>query len=312
MTEENFSDKYREILKRLRLIDDIFFSVFFDNNPDDVQYILRIILDKPDLKVLEVQTQKGVENIFGRSVRFDVFATDDKGKLYNIEVQRADSGAVPTRARYNSSMLDYHKLKEQAKFDELPETFVIFITENDVLKDGKQIYHIDRIIRETGKIFGDGTHIVYVNGSYRDDSGSALGDLVHDFFCENPDNMRHYQLAERVEFLKGTQNEMEMSEVSRVRELVREFYKDEIAEESQKAAQEKAQEIAQKMAQEIAQKKAQEIAQKKVQEIAQKAEKANLLNNIHSLMQKLNLTAQGAMDALSVSPELQKELLPLI
>ena len=292
MTEENFSDKYREILKRLRLIDDIFFSVFFDNNPDDVQYILRIILDKPDLKVLEVQTQKGVENIFGRSVRFDVFATDDKGKLYNIEVQRADSGAVPTRARYNSSMLDYHKLKEQAKFDELPETFVIFITENDVLKDGKQIYHIDRIIRETGKIFGDGTHIVYVNGSYRDDSGSALGDLVHDFFCENPANIRHHQLAERVEFLKGTQNEMEMSEVSRVRELVREFYKDEIAEESQKAAQ--------------------EIAQKAAQEAAKKAEKVNLLNNIHSLMQKLNLTAQGAMDALSVSPELQKELLPLI
>ena len=99
-------------------------------------------------------------------------------------------------------MLDYHKLKKKTKFNELTETFVIFITEHDVLKDGKQIYHIERIIRETNKLFEDGTHIIYVNGSYKDDSGSALGDLVHDFFCDNPADMKHHQLAQRVSFLK--------------------------------------------------------------------------------------------------------------
>ena len=35
--------------------------------------------------------KKSVENIYGRSVRFDVFATYTQGKLYNIEVQRAES-----------------------------------------------------------------------------------------------------------------------------------------------------------------------------------------------------------------------------
>ena len=79
-----------DALKKFRLIDDTFFSAFFDDNAEDVQYILRIILDKPDLKVLKVQTQKSVENIYGRSVRFDVFATDDNDKLYNIEVQRSN------------------------------------------------------------------------------------------------------------------------------------------------------------------------------------------------------------------------------
>ncbi|MBR6014404.1 MAG: Rpn family recombination-promoting nuclease/putative transposase [Selenomonadaceae bacterium] len=194
--------KYLEALKKFRLIDDAFFSACFDNNEADVQYILRIILEKSDLEVLKVQTQKSVENMYGRSVRFDVFATDKAGKLYNIEIQRSDSGAVPTRARYNSAMLDYHKLKKKAKFNELTETFVIFITEHDVLKDGEKIYHIDRIIRETGKLFEDGTHIVYVNGSYEGEEGNQLDDLIHDFFCENPADMRHRQLAERVEFLK--------------------------------------------------------------------------------------------------------------
>ena len=68
--------KNLEALKKLRLIDDTFFSAFFDDNAEDVQYILRIILGKPDLKVLKVlkvQTQKSVDNIYGRSVRFDVF-----------------------------------------------------------------------------------------------------------------------------------------------------------------------------------------------------------------------------------------------
>lgn len=221
------NEKFLEILKQLRLIDDIFFSIFFENNPADVEYILRIILDKPDLKVLKVQTQKNVENIYGRSVRFDVFATDNKNKLYNIEVQRADSGAIPSRARYNSSMLDYHELKKQKNFDELPETFVIFITENDVLKDGEQIYHIDRIIRETQKVFEDGTHIIYVNGSYKDESNSELGNLIHDFFCKNPSEMKHKQLAKRAKFLKN--NEQEDRNMDSI-DIFREVFKDEFAE----------------------------------------------------------------------------------
>ena len=126
--DECLQEKYLEILKKFRLIDAAFFSAFFDDNAKDVEYILRIILDIDDLKVLEVQTQKSVENIYWRSVRFDVFATDTQGKLYNIEVQRADSGAIPQRARYNSIMLDYHELNKQGDFKELPESFVIFIS----------------------------------------------------------------------------------------------------------------------------------------------------------------------------------------
>jgi len=91
-------EKYLETLRKFCLIDDAFFSACFDDNAKDVEYILRIILEKDDLKVLKVQTQKSVENLYGRPVRFDVFATDTKGKLYNIEVQRTDSGAIPARA----------------------------------------------------------------------------------------------------------------------------------------------------------------------------------------------------------------------
>ena len=262
-------------MRNFRLIDDPFFNIFFADSPREVEYILRIILDKPDLNVLEVQTQKSVENIFGRSVRFDVFATDSQGKLYNIEVQRADAGATQLRARYNSSMLDYRTLKKGSDFDNLPETFVIFITENDVLKEGRLIYHIERVIKESGNSFGDRTNIIYVNGSYRDDS--ELGKLMQDFFCRQPDKMNHTQLAARAKFLKYEEGvEKNMS----YKDLVREIFKDEL---EQKAA-----------------------------EVTVKTRKETLLDDIRSLMETMNLTAETAMNALKVSPELRKELLPLI
>ena len=261
------NNKYLETIKKFRLIDDTFFRACFDNNETDVEYILRIILEKPNLRVLKVQTQESVENMYGRSVRFDVFATDDSGKLYNIEVQRADAGAVPTRARYNSSMLDYHKLKKKAKYNELPETFVIFITEHDVLKGGEQIYHVERVVRETNKPFGDGTHIIYVNGSYKDDSDSELGNLIHDFFCANPADMKHRQLAKRVSFLKD--NKGEVKKMCKLMEELQNEARDEGKNE-------------------------------------------NLLDNIRSLMETMNLTAQQAMNALKVPVDKQEEYLALI
>ena len=272
-------EKYLETLKKFRLIDDAFFSACFDDNAKDVEYILRIILEKADLKVLKVQTQKSVENIYGRSVYFDVFATDTQGKLYNIEVQRADSGAIPQRARYNSVMLDYHELNKQEDFRKLPESFVIFITENDVIGADEKIYHIDRIVKETGKEFGDGTHIIYVNGSFKGEKGKPLDDLIHDFFCDNPQDMRHKQLAERVSFLKDNKGD-----VGKMSSIISEIFKDEIAEAAQKAKDEGKTE----------------------------GKENTLIENIRSLMETTKWTAQQAMDALKIPANEQEKYLSLI
>lgn len=134
--------RYFAMIQDMCLMDDIFFCRCFDGNIECTQYVLRIIMDKPDLIVKSAKSQYGVENISGRGVRLDVLAVDGAGKLYNIEVQRKDDGAVPQRTRYNSSMLDADNLEKGAKFTDLPKTFVIFITERDVLNGGKQIYHI--------------------------------------------------------------------------------------------------------------------------------------------------------------------------
>lgn len=187
-------------LRQLRLIDDDFFSKCFDNDTACVQLVLQIVLDKPDLNVVDVRTQVFVENLLNRSVRLNVLATDSEGRKFNIEIQRSDKGAGRKRARYNSSMMDVNLLEKGNDFEALPETYVIFITENDVIGLGEAIYEIERCFVKSGKRFGDGSHILYVNGSYRDDS--PVGKLMHDFSCTDPSDMCYNVLADRARFFK--------------------------------------------------------------------------------------------------------------
>ena len=198
--KEDVSAEYGALIQKFRLIDDTFFNVCFDNYIEGMQLLLRIFFDRDDLVVKHVVTQQSADNLYGRGVRFDVLAEDSEGKLYDCEVQRANEGAAARRARYNSSMIDARELSKGAAFCELPETWVIFITENDVYRAGSPLYHVERIIQEIQCPFGDGAHILYVNGSNREDT--PLGRLMQDFFCESPKRMHYKELANRADYFK--------------------------------------------------------------------------------------------------------------
>ena len=193
--------EYGILIQKFRLIDDTFFNVCFDNYTEGMQLLLRIFFGRDDLVVKHVVTQQSADNLYGRGVRFDVLAEDSEGKLYDCEVQRANEGATPRRARYNSSMMDSRELAKGAEFSALPETWVIFITENDIYGAGCPLYHVERIIEELQRPFDDGTHILYVNGANREDT--PLGRLMQDFFCERPEQMNYKELAKRADYFKA-------------------------------------------------------------------------------------------------------------
>ena len=192
-----------ERIKNFRLMDDVFMTKCFESDLECTELVLRIVMERPDLKVERVTVQSVYKNLQGRSLTLDVDATDSTGRRFDIEVQRADSGATPRRARYHASVMDANALKAQDDFEALPEIYVIFITEHDVMKGGKPLYHIDRCVRETEMPFDDGEHILFVNGEYRDES--PLGLLMHDFFCTNPDDMHYAPLRERARYFKETE-----------------------------------------------------------------------------------------------------------
>ncbi len=197
-------------LKNFRPIDDTFMRGLFKDNLPLAQFVLRIITDKPDLILTSCDVQADLKRVTGaKSICLDAYATDSSGKKYDLEIQRADIGASPYRARYHSSILDVENLDEGHDFTELPDTYVIFITEDDYYKAGKPVYIIQNVNVTLNQSFNDGTHILYVNGQYRGDSD--IGRLMHDFNCADANDMNYRILADKTRYLKENQkgvNEM--------------------------------------------------------------------------------------------------------
>ena len=221
MDEQKRKQRHQEDLRRLqsfRPIDDTFMRGLFKENLPLAQLVLRIITGKPDLTLTKCETQADLKRVTGaRSICLDAYATDSTGKKYDLEVQRSDNGANPHRARYHSSVMDVENLDEKQDYRELPDTYVIFITEKDYYKAGKPVYVIQNMNLTLSQPFDDGAHILYVNGEYRDDSD--IGRLMHDFNCTNASDMNFALLAERTRYLKETSKGV--SEMCKVMEELR-------------------------------------------------------------------------------------------
>ena len=264
--------EYLEKIKLLRLMDDTFFNSCFDGNIPCMEVVLRAVLGNDHLRVTEVITQQSVPNLYGRAVRFDALATDGD-TVYDVEIQRSDEGAIPRRARYNSSMIDARTVSKGTEFPDLPETYVIFITEHDIWKRGKPLYKVRRTFEDTAGAFDDGTHILYVNGECQSDD--PLGRLMHDFFCTNPNDMYSEVLAERARFFK--EDEKGVAAMCKVME---ELYNEGVAEGTMQG----------------------EV----------RGAETERLKNIKSLIQRMGISAEAAMDALSIAKDEQSKYLALL
>lgn len=244
MTEQelDLERKRLEDLQRiqsLRLLDDDFMNKVFEDKAC-AEFLLQIILERTDLTVQKVHSQHNLKNLQGRSVRLDILATDEAGRVYNIEVQRSDKGAGAKRARYNSSLIDANITEPGDNYENLNETYVIFITEHDVLKAGRPIYHIDRMIQETNALFGDSSHILYVNAQIKDNT--ALGQLMHDFACTKAEEMHYPILAKRVRYFKE-----EQEGVATMSRIFEEIKREAAQEAARKTAREKSIQVARRM-----------------------------------------------------------------
>jgi len=102
-------------------------------------------------------------------------------------------------------ILSVTSIKPGDDTEALPDSYVIFITENDVMKGNQPIYPVERYVTigEKKVLFGDGSHILYVNGRYR--GSDEIGKLMHDFSCTNPDDMNYEVLAQKARYFKQEQ-----------------------------------------------------------------------------------------------------------
>ena len=330
--EKELSEETLEVIERLCLFDDDFMSLVFERNIEATEYLINTVLERDDLKVIEVAGQREYKNPYfgGRVVRVDIYAMDADGKVYDIEVQRSDAGAVPERARFHSAMVDVRMLKGKQKFKEIKDSYIIFITQNDVVGKGLPLYHIERMIRETKGEFGDGSHIIYVNGAYKNDE-DPIGRLVHDFGCVRPADMYSDLLKEQVRYFKETEggrtkmcelieNAAEKLAVKMAEKLAEEKAEklaeekaEKLAEEkAEKLAEEKAEKLAEEKAEKLAEEKAEKLAEEKAEKLAEEKRRETIADNVKRLTKNAKMTVDAAFDILEVSEKDREMILKVL
>lgn len=167
---EKFRPEIIETVKKYNLIDDVMFEQAAKNK-EFCQEVLRTICEDPELVVVENTTQCRVNNLVGHSVVLDAICELKDGTLINIEVQKSNVDDYKRRARYHEAVLSANFTPKNNKYkDIVPNIIIIFIMNFDFFKNGCALYHIDKIVRETGEVFDNGFSEIYVNAKAKDDS----------------------------------------------------------------------------------------------------------------------------------------------
>jgi len=83
------------------------------------------------------------------------------------------------------------------------ELYIVYISESDFLKEGKTIYHVDKILRETGTVIDDGLHEIFVNAQI--DDGTDIAELMSCFKQEEVNNPKFPETSAEVARLKETE-----------------------------------------------------------------------------------------------------------
>ena len=125
------------------------------------------------------------------------------GTKCNIEVQRSNNDNHLRRARFNASMITITDSNPGETFNEVLELYIVYISEFDFLKRGKTIYHVEKILRETGETVDDGLHEIFVNTVI--DDGTVISDLMSCFLKKEVKNPKFPKLSAEVTRLKETE-----------------------------------------------------------------------------------------------------------
>ena len=198
LTEQQKKEKVRNF----RPIDDVFFEVLA-RNVSVCQEMLRTILEDDGLIVTDVVTQSDERNLYGRSVRLDALCVLGNGVKVNVEVQRSDNDNHLKRARFNASSITVRDSQTGTDFSDVMELYIVYISEFDFLKGNKTIYHVEKVLRETGTVIDDGLHEIFVNTVVND--GTDIAELMSCFTKKEVKSEKFPALTNEVKRLKETE-----------------------------------------------------------------------------------------------------------
>ena len=167
----------RKTYQELEFKDAFMFAAVM-SDAESCRGVLERILGIPIRKVTVHAEHTLFVNPEKRGVRLDVYADDEQGTAYNVEMQTTDNRNLPKRSRYYQGQMDITALKSGEDFARLPQSIVIFICTFDPFGRERYRYTFMETCREDGELLEDGTCKIFLNAKGRNETG-VTQELVH-------------------------------------------------------------------------------------------------------------------------------------
>ena len=219
-----------QLWENLNISNDFMFAKVM-RNPELCKEMLERLLDIQIDHIEYPEEQKVIDiSKDSKSVRLDVYLKDEKGTVYNIEIQTTNKKNLPKRTRYYAGMIDLNAIEKGADYTELPQSFVIFICTFDAFGKGLWRYTFENRCKEDNTLLlKDGTAKIFFNTT------GTKGDISEDTknilkFIENNTTEDDFteKLAQEVQKIK--KNKEWQVEYMTLLMREREKYKEGVAE----------------------------------------------------------------------------------
>lgn len=164
--------------EKLTFANDFLFCKIMEARPDLCREIVSLILGRRIKEVVNLRSQFAAKTtISGKGVRFDIIFEDDETAVYDVEMQTALRVNLPKRARYYQGMLDESAIEQGSDYEELPQSYIIFICTFDPFQRGRHLYTFEnRCIEDLSIDLGDDARKVFLSteGEQRDVSPTVM------------------------------------------------------------------------------------------------------------------------------------------
>jgi len=169
---------------------------------------LESLLDKKIARIEYITKQADLkDDPVSHGIRLDVYLNDENQTRYDIEMQNVRKQNLERRARYYQSGIDRRFLQPGADYDDLPESYVIFVCNFDYFRRGLACYkRISSMEGCPGLVYEDGSHVFFLNSGYGEANVSPEIREFLDYLRTNDDTM-----SPRSELLRAVQEAVKIA-----------------------------------------------------------------------------------------------------
>ena len=164
----------RKTFEDLTITDDYMFCMVMQDK-SICTTVLNMVLAQTIGPISDITYQKTFNRLgYAKGVRLDVWVKDEKGTVYDVEMQATNKQDLAKRLRYYQSVIDVSSLEKGGHYTDLADSFILFFCPFDYVERGLPVYTFKTMCTEDKAIvLADGVTKVIINSTAGEKAAEA-------------------------------------------------------------------------------------------------------------------------------------------